>query len=82
MGQPVSLKYGTKEQRRTKTRIPSASAFHLSVIFLSSSSAISKYFEKIGLEPSTKSDSPHDVSFGADWCGCWWSPIEGAGEHL
>ena len=42
------------EHRRTKMRIPSASAFQFSVIFLSSSSAISKYIEKIGPDPSMK----------------------------
>ena len=38
-------------------RIPSASAFQPSTIFLSSSVAISKYMEKIWLEPSATFDT-------------------------
>ena len=49
------------EDSRTNMRIPSASAFQSSTIFLSSSVAISKYMEKICPEPSTKFDIPRDA---------------------
>src|SRR6266404_6915646 len=49
----------TKEKiGRTNIRIPSASAFQSSTFFLSSSVAISRYIEKMGPDPSTKSDVP------------------------
>ena len=57
-------------------RMPSASAFQLSANFLSSSSAISIYIEKIGPELSTKPDSPCDASFSADLGGHSRSPME------
>ena len=46
------------EDRRTNIKIPSASAFQSSTIFLSSSVAISEYIEKIWPELSAKLDSP------------------------
>jgi hypothetical protein len=50
----------------TKTRIPSASAFQLSAMFLSSSPAISAYIVKMGPEPSTKWDSGSGSSVSMD----------------
>jgi hypothetical protein len=50
----------------TKTRIPSASAFQLLAIFLSSSSAILLYILKRGSELSAMPGSPCDVWFCAD----------------
>ena len=71
------------KERRTNIRMPSASAFQFSTIFLSSSVAISKYIEKIGPELSTKSEAPCGPSFWVDWGGYWSSPIwaDGAGKN-
>ena len=68
-------------------RIPSASAFQSSTIFLSSSVAISKYMEKMWPEPSAKLDTPYGAWFCADWSGYWgmyWSTptrADGVGEN-
>ena len=47
-------------------RIPSASAFQFSTIFLSSSVAISMYIEKIGPDPSTKEFPMTDMTVVQD----------------
>ena len=52
-------------RRSTNTRIPSASPCQLSAIFLSSSSALSRYIENKGSEPSNESDPPSGASFWA-----------------
>ena len=65
----IELCENGSEERRTNIRMPSASAFQFSAIFLSSSIAISKYIEKIGPEPSTKSDSMSVSCFCAEWGG-------------
>ena len=58
------MRHQFKGRGRTNIRMPSASAFQSSTIFLSSSVAISIYIEKIGPEPSTKLDA----SFRARFC--------------
>ncbi|KAH8989750.1 hypothetical protein EDB92DRAFT_1867520 [Lactarius akahatsu] len=63
-------------------RIPSASAFQFSAIFLSSSVAISKYSEKMGPGPSTKLDTLCVVRRGADWGICFSSSIPSPTSRL
>ena len=57
-------------RRPTKTSIPSASPFQLSAIFMSSSSAKSRYIVNRAPEPSEKLDSP-------GWASGWaWAAFE------
>lgn len=80
----TTLESTSKAQERmvlTNTRIPSASPFQLSTILLSSSSALSRYIENKGSEPSEKLDSPSGAWFCTAGLGGYWKlPMNGICE--